>query len=81
MHSQAPNLNLDSRGHPFLLPWVRVLILIRDIRSTTWGYEAWPRIKPLLRRAPQMRRQVARGVVKLDGLVAADRSPATGTVV
>jgi hypothetical protein len=27
---------------PYLLPWVRVLLLIRDIRSTTWGHERWP---------------------------------------
>jgi hypothetical protein len=45
---------------PFLLPWVRVLLLIRDIRSTTWGHERWPHVKPLLRRALEMRRQLAR---------------------
>jgi hypothetical protein len=27
---------------PFLLPWVRVLLLIRAIRSATWGHERWP---------------------------------------
>jgi hypothetical protein len=36
---------------PFLLPWVRVLLLIRSITSTTWGHEAWPEVKPILRRA------------------------------
>jgi hypothetical protein len=45
---------------PYLLPWVRVLILIRFITSTTWGHEAWPQIKPVLRRALEMRRQIAR---------------------
>jgi hypothetical protein len=46
---------------PYLLPWVRVLLLIRDIRSTTWGHERWPHVKPLLRRAFDMRRrQIAR---------------------
>ena len=35
---------------PYLLPWVRVLLLIRSITSTTWGHEAWPEVKPLLRR-------------------------------
>jgi hypothetical protein len=45
---------------PCLLPWVRVLILIRSITLTTWGYEAWPQIKPVLRRALEMRRQIAR---------------------
>jgi hypothetical protein len=45
---------------PYLVPWVRVLILIRSITSTTWGHEAWPQVKPVLRRALEMRRQVAR---------------------
>jgi hypothetical protein len=34
---------------PFLLPWVRVPLLIRSITSTTWGYEAWREVKPVLR--------------------------------
>jgi len=25
---------------PYLLPWVRVLLLIRSITSTTWDHEA-----------------------------------------
>ena len=46
---------------PYLLPWVRVLLLIRSITSTTWGHEAWPQVKPvLLRRALEMRQQIAR---------------------
>ena len=45
---------------PFLLPWVRVLLLIRSITSTTWGHEARPEVKPVLRRALEMRRQIAR---------------------
>jgi hypothetical protein len=45
---------------PFLLPRVRVLLLIRSITSNTWGHEAWPQVKPLLRRAVEMRRQIAR---------------------
>ena len=45
---------------PYLLPWVRVLLLIRSITSTTWGHEAWPEVKPALRRALEMRRQIAR---------------------
>jgi hypothetical protein len=36
---------------PYLLPWVRVLLLIRSITSTTWGREAGPEVKPVLRRA------------------------------
>jgi hypothetical protein len=30
---------------PYLLPWVRVLLLIRSITSTPWGHEAWPQVK------------------------------------
>ena len=45
---------------PYLLPWVRVLLLIRSITSTTWGHEAWPEVKPVLRRVLGMRRQIAR---------------------
>jgi hypothetical protein len=46
---------------PYLRPWVRVLFLmIRSITSTTWGHEAWPGIEPILRRALEMRRQIAR---------------------
>jgi hypothetical protein len=45
---------------PYLLPWVHVLLLIQSIRSTTWGYEKWPHVKPLLRQALEMRRQIAR---------------------
>jgi hypothetical protein len=45
---------------PYLLPWVWVLLLIQSIRSTAWGHEAWPHVKPLLRHALEMRRQIAR---------------------
>ena len=45
---------------PYLLPWVRVLLLICSITSTTWGREVWPEVKPVLRRALEIRRQVAR---------------------
>jgi hypothetical protein len=45
---------------PYLLPWVRVLLLIRSITSTTWGHEMWPEVKPGRRRALEMRRQIAR---------------------
>ena len=44
----------------FAVPWVRVLGLIGSITSTTWGHEAWPQVKPVLRRALEMRRQIAR---------------------
>jgi hypothetical protein len=44
----------------YLLPWIRVFVLIRSITSTTWGHEAWPLVKSVLRRALEMRRQIAR---------------------
>jgi hypothetical protein len=59
---------------PFLLPWVRVLLLIRSITTTTWGHEAWPEVKPVLRRALEMRRQMraragaAGSVLNRDGI-------------
>jgi hypothetical protein len=43
---------------PYLLPWVRVLLLIRSITSTTWGHEARPQVKPVHRRALEIRRQL-----------------------
>ena len=53
---------------PYLLPWVRVMLLIRSITSTTWGHEAWPQVKPVLRRALEMRRQILpRRPVELKG--------------
>ena len=52
---------------PFLLPWVRVLLLIRSISSTTWGREAWPEVKPVLRRPLEKRRlDRAGGLVELN---------------
>jgi hypothetical protein len=38
-----------------------MLLLIRSITATTWGHEAWPEVKPVFRRALEMRRQIARG--------------------
>jgi hypothetical protein len=57
---EDPRLDLEVNRFPYLLPWVRVLFLIPSIRSTTSGHEAWPQIKPILRRALEFRRQIAR---------------------
>jgi hypothetical protein len=51
---------IELNRPPYLLPWVRVLFLIHSITSTPWGHETWPLVKPLLRRALEMRRQIAR---------------------
>jgi len=32
---------------PYLLPWVRVSLLIRSIRATTFDEETWPTAKTL----------------------------------
>jgi hypothetical protein len=45
---------------PYLLPWVRVLLLIRSITSTEWDDTTGRLVQPLLRRALEMRRQIAR---------------------
>jgi hypothetical protein len=45
---------------PYLLPWVRVLFLIRSITSTDWDDTTGRLVQPLRRRAPEMRRQIAR---------------------
>lgn len=57
---QRQRLGRQPRGANGLLPWVRVLLLIRCIASTTWGHAVWPEVKPVLRRALGMRRQIAR---------------------
>lgn len=36
---------------PYLLPWVRVALLIRSIRTTTFDEATWPTAKTVLNRA------------------------------
>jgi hypothetical protein len=45
---------------PFLLPWVRVLLLIRSITSSDWDDTTGRLVQLLLRRALEMRRQITR---------------------
>jgi hypothetical protein len=45
---------------PYLLPWVRDLFLICWITSTDWDEPTRRRVQPLLRRALELRRQIAR---------------------
>ena len=45
---------------PYLLAWVRVLFLIRSITSTEWDDMTGRLAQPILRRALEMRRQIAR---------------------
>jgi hypothetical protein len=44
---------------PYLLPWVRVLFLIRSINSTEWDEMTGRLVQPILRRAREMHRQIA----------------------
>ena len=45
---------------PFLLPWIRIGLLIRSIQATTWDDDTWPTIKVTLIRALQTRQQINR---------------------
>ena len=45
---------------PFLLPWPRVVLLVRRILATQWDAETWPAAKAELRRALELRRRLAR---------------------
>jgi hypothetical protein len=45
---------------PFHLPWLRLSLLIRSIRATTWDAETWPIAKTELLKALRMRAMLAR---------------------
>ena len=45
---------------PYLPPWVRVALLIRFIRATTFDEATWPTAKTVLARALVMRNRLAR---------------------
>jgi len=47
-------------GLPYLPSWVRVLLSIRSITSTDWDDTTGRLVQLLLRRALEMRRQIAR---------------------
>jgi len=44
----------------FLLPYVRLELLIHTMRTRTWAPEAWPLVKRELIRALKLRRELAR---------------------
>jgi hypothetical protein len=50
----------DMNGLPFLLPWLRLELLIRTITFTTWDDRTWPIVKVELARALRMRAAVRR---------------------
>jgi hypothetical protein len=45
---------------PFLLPWPRLALLVRGILAAQWDETTWPPAKAELRRALELRRQLAR---------------------
>jgi hypothetical protein len=45
---------------PWLLPWVRVALLIREIRSTTWDEATWPTARAALGKAIGMQAKMRR---------------------
>jgi hypothetical protein len=45
---------------PYLRPWLRVILLIRSITATDWDDTTGRLVQPILRRALEMRRQIAR---------------------
>ena len=45
---------------PYLLPWVRVLFLIRSITSTDWDDTTGRLVRPIHRRVLEMRLQIVR---------------------
>ena len=64
-HDPAVAAGAGGSGHrvnqlPYLLPWIRVALLIRSIRATTFDEATWPTAKTVLARALAMRSRLAR---------------------
>ena len=49
-----------ASGLPFLFPWLKVNLLIHSITHHTWPEEQWCIVKPQLRRALEIRRDLSR---------------------
>jgi hypothetical protein len=45
---------------PFLSPWLRVGLVTRDIRSTTWDAATWPTMKQTLKDALRLQSRMRR---------------------
>jgi hypothetical protein len=45
---------------PFLLPWIKVNLLIRSITGRVWDERTWPIAKAQLGRALEIRRDLSR---------------------
>jgi len=53
-------LNRHSGRLPFLLPYVRIELLISTMLTETWAPEAWPVVKDEFVKAMKLRRVLAR---------------------
>ena len=53
-------MNVSGSRLPFLLPWLRVNLLIRSIAERAWDERVWPIAKADLGRAFEIRRDLAR---------------------
>lgn len=53
-------LRVPLRRLPFLLPWLRLELLVRSITSTMWDAQAWPVVRAELGPALRMRAAVRR---------------------
>ena len=61
MQSAEPAPPTQHNTHlPFLLPWLRLGLLTRDIRSTTWDDATWPTMKQALKDALKLQAQMRR---------------------
>ena len=60
-HLQVPSApGLVDPHLPSLSPWLRVDLVIRQIRSTAWDSATWPTIKETLRDALRLRSRMRR---------------------
>ena len=49
-----------SEGLPFLLPWLRLELILRSILTTRWDTETWTIVRRQVPRVLAMRAQVAK---------------------
>jgi len=49
-----------NRRLPYLLPWVKVNLLIRSVTQHNWPEAQWRLVRPRLRRALEIRSQLRR---------------------
>jgi hypothetical protein len=61
LDSEEPKVDrMNGTRLPFLMPWVKINLLIRSITHRIWRDEEWRIIKPQLRRARDIRIELVR---------------------